>query len=71
MLRNYSPVVQALIGTLFTWALTAAGAALVVVIRGKQVSVVLSEFIVCMFACFFDRSSIIRLMFHTIVICNI
>ncbi|XP_066594960.1 zinc transporter ZIP11 isoform X1 [Prorops nasuta] len=36
MLRQYSPIVQALIGTLFTWALTAAGAALVIVIRGKQ-----------------------------------
>lgn len=38
MLKDHSPIVQALLGTLFTWALTAAGAALVVVIRGKQVS---------------------------------
>lgn len=38
MLKDYSPIVQALLGTLFTWALTAAGAALVIVIRGKQVS---------------------------------
>ncbi|KAI4499438.1 hypothetical protein M0802_005334 [Mischocyttarus mexicanus] len=36
MLKEYSPIVQALLGTLFTWALTAAGAALVIVIRGKQ-----------------------------------
>ncbi|KAL6262191.1 hypothetical protein P5V15_007288 [Pogonomyrmex californicus] len=36
MLKDHSPVTQALLGTLFTWALTAAGAALVVVIRGKQ-----------------------------------
>jgi len=38
MLKEHSPITQALLGTLFTWALTAAGAALVVVIRGKQVS---------------------------------
>ena len=37
MLKDYSPVTQALLGTLFTWTLTAAGAALVVVIQGKQV----------------------------------
>ncbi|XP_017767289.1 PREDICTED: zinc transporter ZIP11 isoform X2 [Eufriesea mexicana] len=36
MLKNYSPITQALLGTLFTWALTAAGAALVIVIRGQQ-----------------------------------
>ncbi|XP_012537204.1 zinc transporter ZIP11 isoform X2 [Monomorium pharaonis] len=36
MLKDHSPIIQALLGTLFTWALTAAGAALVVVIRGKQ-----------------------------------
>ncbi|XP_020288944.1 zinc transporter ZIP11 isoform X2 [Pseudomyrmex gracilis] len=36
MLKNQPPIVQALLGTLFTWALTAAGAALVIVIRGKQ-----------------------------------
>ncbi|XP_076680139.1 zinc/iron regulated transporter-related protein 48C isoform X2 [Andrena cerasifolii] len=36
MLKEYSPITQALLGTLFTWALTAAGAALVIVIRGKQ-----------------------------------
>ncbi|CAL7941217.1 unnamed protein product [Xylocopa violacea] len=36
MLRDSSPITQALLGTLFTWALTAAGAALVIVIRGKQ-----------------------------------
>ncbi|OXU23232.1 hypothetical protein TSAR_015722 [Trichomalopsis sarcophagae] len=36
MLKDYSPVTQALLGTLLTWGLTAAGAAVVVVIRGKQ-----------------------------------
>lgn len=36
MLRDYSPIKQALLGTLFTWALTAAGAALVIVIQGNQ-----------------------------------
>ncbi|KAJ8679236.1 hypothetical protein QAD02_015023, partial [Eretmocerus hayati] len=36
MLREYSPVTQALLGTLLTWALTAAGAAVVVLIQGKQ-----------------------------------
>ncbi|XP_078034689.1 zinc/iron regulated transporter-related protein 48C isoform X2 [Augochlora pura] len=36
MLKGYSRITQALLGTLFTWALTAAGAALVIVIRGKQ-----------------------------------
>uniref|UniRef100_A0A0C9QM08 Zinc transporter ZIP11 n=1 Tax=Fopius arisanus TaxID=64838 RepID=A0A0C9QM08_9HYME len=36
MIRDFSALNQALIGTLFTWALTAAGAALIVVIQGKQ-----------------------------------
>lgn len=36
MLKGYTPITQALLGTLFTWGLTAAGAALVIVIRGKQ-----------------------------------
>ncbi|XP_014472443.1 PREDICTED: zinc transporter ZIP11 isoform X3 [Dinoponera quadriceps] len=36
MLKDHTPTTQALLGTLFTWALTAAGAALVIVIRGKQ-----------------------------------
>ncbi|XP_076633326.1 zinc/iron regulated transporter-related protein 48C isoform X3 [Colletes latitarsis] len=36
MIRGYSRITQALLGTLFTWALTAAGAALVLMIRGKQ-----------------------------------
>lgn len=40
MLKDHTPTTQALLGTLFTWALTAAGAALVIVIRGKQVSTV-------------------------------
>ncbi|XP_011063783.1 PREDICTED: zinc transporter ZIP11 isoform X2 [Acromyrmex echinatior] len=36
MLKNHTAITQALLGTLLTWALTAAGAALVVIIRGKQ-----------------------------------
>jgi len=37
MLEGYSPVSQALLGTLFTWGLTAAGAAMVFVFSGRQV----------------------------------
>ncbi|XP_056285093.1 zinc transporter ZIP11-like isoform X2 [Pseudoliparis swirei] len=36
MLEGYSPVSQALLGTLFTWGLTAAGAAMVFVFSGRQ-----------------------------------
>ncbi|XP_076182932.1 zinc/iron regulated transporter-related protein 48C isoform X2 [Ptiloglossa arizonensis] len=36
MLKDYSQITQALLGTLFTWALTAAGAALVLLIRGNH-----------------------------------
>ncbi|XP_032669126.1 zinc transporter ZIP11 isoform X2 [Odontomachus brunneus] len=36
MIKDHTATTQALLGTLFTWALTAAGAALVIVIRGKQ-----------------------------------
>ncbi|KAK6478262.1 zinc transporter ZIP11-like isoform X1 [Huso huso] len=36
MIAGYSPVVQALLGTLFTWALTAAGAALVFIFSSGQ-----------------------------------
>ncbi|XP_062387297.1 zinc transporter ZIP11 isoform X2 [Sardina pilchardus] len=36
MLPGYSPVVQALLGTLFTWGLTAAGAALVFIFSSRQ-----------------------------------
>ena len=41
MLQGYSPVFQALLGTLFTWGLTAAGAALVFVFASGQVGVIL------------------------------
>uniref|UniRef100_A0A3Q2ZGT4 Zinc transporter ZIP11 n=1 Tax=Kryptolebias marmoratus TaxID=37003 RepID=A0A3Q2ZGT4_KRYMA len=37
MLEGYSPLTQALLGTLFTWGLTAAGAALVFVFSSRQV----------------------------------
>ena len=36
MIRGYSPVLQAALGTLFTWAVTAAGAALVFVFKSGQ-----------------------------------
>lgn len=38
MLPELGPITQTLLGTLFTWGLTAAGAGLVVFIQGKQVS---------------------------------
>ena len=38
MLAGYHPVLQALLGTLFTWALTAAGSALVFIFSRGQVS---------------------------------
>jgi len=36
MLPQYSPVTQALLGTLLTWGLTAAGSAMVFLLRGPQ-----------------------------------
>lgn len=42
MLQGYSSVFQALLGTFFTWAMTAAGAALVFVFSSGQVSCFLS-----------------------------
>uniref|UniRef100_A0AAY4DBY1 Zinc transporter ZIP11 n=1 Tax=Denticeps clupeoides TaxID=299321 RepID=A0AAY4DBY1_9TELE len=36
MIPGYSPVTQALLGTLFTWGLTAAGAALVFIFSSRQ-----------------------------------
>ncbi|EDO40021.1 predicted protein [Nematostella vectensis] len=36
MIRGYSPVTQAFLGTLFTWAVTAAGAGLVFVFKSGQ-----------------------------------
>ncbi|XP_045463292.1 zinc transporter ZIP11 isoform X1 [Harmonia axyridis] len=36
MIQGYGPVMQAFLGTLFTWGLTAAGAAVVVFIQGSQ-----------------------------------
>lgn len=36
MISGYGPVTQALLGTLLTWALTAAGAACVIFLRGNQ-----------------------------------
>jgi zinc transporter 11 len=37
MIAGYNAVIQTFLGTLFTWGLTAAGAALVFVFDGKQV----------------------------------
>ena len=36
MIEGYSPVVQALLGTLFTWGVTALGSALVFVLDTKD-----------------------------------
>lgn len=38
MLVDHNPLVQTLLGTLFTWGLTAAGAGMVIFINGTQVS---------------------------------
>jgi hypothetical protein len=37
MIEGSSPVIQAFLGTLFTWGLTAAGACLAFFIKGDQV----------------------------------
>ena len=37
MIEGISPVSQALLGTLFTWGLTALGAAVAIFIQGNQV----------------------------------
>ena len=37
MIPNYNPVTQALLGTLFTWGVTALGSALVFVFSSGQV----------------------------------
>ena len=37
MLPDYGPVTQALLGTLFTWGMTAAGSALALFMQGQQV----------------------------------
>jgi len=37
MIEGYEPLTQAILGTLFTWGMTAAGAALVIFFRGTQV----------------------------------
>lgn len=36
MIEGYGPVMQAFLGTLFTWAMTAAGAAVCIFVRGSQ-----------------------------------
>jgi len=38
MIPDYNPVTQALLGTLFTWAVTALGSALVFVFNSGQVT---------------------------------
>ena len=47
MLAGVGPVWQALLGTLFTWGLTAAGSALVFVFHGGQVSPVVHGLGLC------------------------
>ena len=41
MIKDASPVTQALLGTLMTWGLTAAGAAVAFFMKGDQVCVYL------------------------------
>lgn len=38
MIQTLNPIAQATLGTLFTWGMTAAGAAVVVFIHGTQVT---------------------------------
>ena len=40
MIEGYSPIVQSLLGTIFTWGLTAIGAGLVFVFSSGQVCLV-------------------------------
>jgi hypothetical protein len=40
MLQNHGAIFQALIGTIFTWGVTAAGAGMVVFFQGTQVRIV-------------------------------
>lgn len=44
MIEGANPVVQALLGTLLTWGLTAAGAACVILVIGYQVGMSQSLF---------------------------
>jgi len=44
MLPGYSPEIQTLLGTFFTWGLTAAGAGLVFFLHGAQVSRIFIDF---------------------------
>ena len=43
MIKDASPVTQALLGTLMTWGLTAAGAAVAYFIKGSQVIMYLAS----------------------------
>jgi solute carrier family 39 (zinc transporter), member 11 len=43
MIEGYEPLTQAILGTLFTWGMTAAGAALVIFFHGTQVTFLLSS----------------------------
>ncbi len=45
MLSGYHPLIQALLGTLLTWGLTAAGAALVFVLQTSKVSFHIKHFV--------------------------
>lgn len=48
MIPNYNPVTQALLGTLFTWGVTAFGSALVFVFNHGQVwNIELFSVVVC------------------------
>lgn len=51
MIEGHLPVTQALLGTLLTWGLTAAGSAMVIFLRGNQV------IYFCFISVFFYESS--------------
>jgi len=54
MIEGVSPLWQAALGTLFTWALTAAGSALVFIFSGGQVLYVLSYAILILWQFYVD-----------------
>lgn len=46
MIEGHLPVTQALLGTLLTWGLTAAGSAMVIFLRGNQVNLIFNFFVI-------------------------
>ena len=63
MIPNHNPVTQALLGTLFTWGVTALGAALVFVFRSGQVRQIRVDVILC--ALYFKAYTTVFLTFFS------